>query len=66
MIRLDFHIKEVPLKDYPLNPMQHTYLKGKSTETVLHDLVYNVDGPLAQKEFAFGLRELLTTHLLNR
>jgi hypothetical protein len=42
----------VNLHDYPLNPMQHAYLKGKSTETALHDLVYKIDGSLAQKEFA--------------
>jgi hypothetical protein len=37
------HIKEGPLKDYPLNPMQHAYLKSKSTETALHDLVYELN-----------------------
>jgi hypothetical protein len=52
---VDFHIKEGPLKDYPLNPMQHAYLKCKSTETALHDLVYKIDGSLAQKEFALGV-----------
>jgi hypothetical protein len=35
--------------------MQHTYLKGKSTETALHDLVYKIDGSLAQKEFTLGV-----------
>jgi hypothetical protein len=49
---VDLHIKEEPLKDYPLNPMQHAYLKGKSTETAL---VYKVAGSLAQKEFALGV-----------
>jgi hypothetical protein len=49
---MDLPIKERPLKDYPLNPMQHAYLKGKSTETALHVLVYKIDGALAQKEFA--------------
>jgi hypothetical protein len=63
---VDLHIKKVPLKDYPLNPMQQAYLKGNLTETVLHDLVYKIDGSLAQKEFVLDLRELLTTHLLNR
>jgi hypothetical protein len=48
---LDLHIKEGPLKDYPLNPMQHAYLKDKSTETELHDLAYKIDGSLTQKEF---------------
>jgi hypothetical protein len=36
---VDLHIK-----DYPLNLMQHTYLKDKSTETTQHDLVYKIDG----------------------
>jgi hypothetical protein len=35
--------------------MQHAYLKGKSTETALHDLVYKNDGSLAKKEFALGV-----------
>jgi hypothetical protein len=47
-----------PLKDYPLNPMQPAYLKGKSTETVVHDLIYKIDGSLmamAQEKFALGV-----------
>jgi hypothetical protein len=52
---MDLRIKEGPLKDYPLNPKQHADLKGKSTETALYDLVYKIDGSLAQKEFAFGV-----------
>jgi hypothetical protein len=51
----DLHIKEGSLRDYPLNPMQHAYLPCKSTGTELHDLVYKIDGSLAQKEFAFGV-----------
>jgi hypothetical protein len=51
----DLHIKEGPLKDYSLNPMQHGYLKGKSTEFALHDLVYKIDESLAQTEFALGV-----------
>jgi hypothetical protein len=48
---VDLHIKEGPIKDYPLNAMQHAYLKGKSIETVLHDLrknlpwAFDVEGP---------------------
>jgi hypothetical protein len=49
------HIKEGPIKDYPLNPTQHAYLRGKSTETALQDLVYKIDGALAQKKFALGV-----------
>jgi hypothetical protein len=41
---VDLYIKEGPLEDYLLNPMQHAYLKGKSTETALHSLVYKIDG----------------------
>jgi hypothetical protein len=52
---VDLHTKEGPLRDNPLNPMQHAYLKGKSTETALHDLVYKIDGALAQEEFALGV-----------
>jgi hypothetical protein len=51
---VDLHINEGSLKDYPLNPMQHAYLKGKSTETALHDLVFKIDGSLCKKEFALG------------
>jgi hypothetical protein len=51
---VNLHIKEGPLKDYSLNPMQHAFLKGKSTEIALHDLVYKIDGSLSQKEFALG------------
>jgi hypothetical protein len=40
---VNLHIKKGPLKDYPLNLMQHAYLKGKST------------GSLAKKEFALGV-----------
>jgi hypothetical protein len=47
---VDLHIKEGPLKDYPLNPMQHAYLKGKSTETALHELFHKIDGSLSQKK----------------
>jgi hypothetical protein len=43
------------LVDYPLNPMQHAYLKGKSTEAALHDLICKIDGSLAQKEFALDV-----------
>jgi hypothetical protein len=49
---VDLHINEGQLRDYLLNPMQHAYLKGKSTETALHDLVY---WSLAQKELALGV-----------
>jgi hypothetical protein len=52
---VELHIKEKPLTDYPLNPMQHAYLKSKSTKTALHDLLYMIDGSLAQKEFALGV-----------
>jgi hypothetical protein len=52
---VDLRIKEGQLKDYPLNLMQHAYLKGKSTETALHDLVYKIDGSLAQNELALGV-----------
>jgi hypothetical protein len=52
---VDFHIKEGPLKDYPLNPMQHAYLKSKLTETALHDPVYKIEGSLAQQEFALSV-----------
>jgi hypothetical protein len=51
---VDLHIKEGPLKDYLLNPMQHANLKAKLTETALHDLVYKIDESLAQKEFALA------------
>jgi hypothetical protein len=61
---VDFHIKEAPLKDYPLNPMQHAYLKDKSTETV-----NKIDGSLTQKEFAERLLDVEGAfdiiHLLN-
>jgi hypothetical protein len=52
---VDLHVKEGPTKDYPLNPMQHAYLKGKSTKIALHDLVYKINGSLAQKEFALSV-----------
>jgi hypothetical protein len=52
---VDLQIKKAPLKDYPLNPMQHAKLKGKLTETALHDLVYKIDELLAQKEFALSV-----------
>jgi hypothetical protein len=35
--------------------MQHAYLKGKLTETALHDLFYKIDGSLDQKQFAYGV-----------
>jgi hypothetical protein len=35
--------------------MQHAYLKGKTTETALHDLVYKIDGSSAQQKFALGV-----------
>jgi hypothetical protein len=38
-----------------LHRILHAYLKEKSTETALHDLVYKIDGSLAQKEFALGV-----------
>jgi hypothetical protein len=50
---MDLHIKEGPLKDYPMNPIQHAYLKGKSIENALN--VYKIDGSLAQKEFPLGV-----------
>jgi hypothetical protein len=52
---VDLHIKEGPLKDYPLNPMQHAYLKGKSTETALHDLVYKIEGRWLRKNLPWAL-----------
>jgi hypothetical protein len=47
---VDLHIK-----DYPLNPMQHAYLKGKSTDTALNDLVYKIVWSLAQQKIALGV-----------
>jgi hypothetical protein len=47
--------------------MHHAYLKGKSTETALHGLVYKIDGSLAEKKFSLGVfldvKGALTTHL---
>jgi hypothetical protein len=52
---VDLRIKEGPLKDYPFNLMQHAYLECNSTYTALHDLVYTIDGSLAQKAFALDV-----------
>jgi hypothetical protein len=52
---MDFRMKERSLKKFPLKPMQHAYLKSKSTKTAPQDIVQKIDGSLAQKYFVLGV-----------
>jgi hypothetical protein len=43
-----------PLKRFPLERSQHGYQRGRSSETVLHDLVSRIESTLGHKIFALG------------
>lgn len=47
---LDGYIRATALQIQPLNPSQHAYQTGKSTETALHDLTRNIEDTLHKKE----------------
>lgn len=42
------------LKDHPLHMHQHAYIKGKSCESALHQLVGRIEKALEHKEIALG------------
>jgi hypothetical protein len=54
---VDHFIGNDPLIEQPLSSMQHAYRKGKSTETALHELVYQIESSISVKKFALGAVE---------
>ena len=52
---IDHHIRNVCLVEHPLHKMQHAYQRGKSTVTLLHDVVYNIEKAFSQKHSGLGV-----------
>ena len=51
---LDRHIRDKYLSQVPLNPRQHAYRAGHSTETALHDVVLRIERTLSRGQYAMG------------
>jgi hypothetical protein len=51
---VDQSIRMGPLKRFPLELSQHTYQRGRSSETALHDLVSRIESALSRKTVALG------------
>jgi hypothetical protein len=52
---VDSYLGDETLVSSPLYPNQHAYQAGKSTETVLHQLVVRIEKVLDQRETALGV-----------
>ena len=52
---VDRYLRSETLVDLPLNPRQHAYLAGKSTESALHQLVERVERALEAKQYPLGV-----------
>jgi hypothetical protein len=52
---VDRHIRDCILKEYPLHQNQFTYQTGKSTETVLHNVITYTGNAVTQKNSLRGL-----------
>ena len=44
-----------PLSQLPINPRQHAYQAGKSTDSALHQLVGRIEKALDAKEYSLGV-----------
>jgi hypothetical protein len=51
---VDRHIRDGALRIHPLHRNQHAYQIGKSTETVLHNVVTRVQYAIEHKDIALG------------
>jgi hypothetical protein len=51
---VDQSIRMGPLKIFPLERSQLAYLRGRSSETALHDLVSRIKTAVGHKIFALG------------
>jgi hypothetical protein len=47
-------IRMGPLKRFPLERSQHTYQRGGSSKTSLHDLISRIESAQGHKIFALG------------
>lgn len=52
---VDHHIRDVHLANVPLHVNQHAYQSGKSTVTLLHKVVYDIEKAFAQKQSCLGV-----------
>ncbi|MCP4831423.1 MAG: hypothetical protein GY886_04310 [Gammaproteobacteria bacterium] len=52
---VDRHLRDGPLKRFPLSDRQHAYQTGRSTESALHSFVQGIERALDAKEFALGV-----------
>lgn len=52
---IDHHIREVNLTNIALHVNQHAYQTGKSTTTLLHKVVYDIEKAFAQKQSCLGV-----------
>lgn len=52
---IDHHIRDVYLANMPLHVNQHAYQSGKSTVTLLHKVVYDIEKAFAQKQSCLGV-----------
>ena len=51
---VDRYIRDGPLRDHPLHLHQHAYLKGRSVETALHNLVCRIENVLEHGLYGLG------------
>jgi hypothetical protein len=51
---VDKHIMDGALKEYPLHRNQHAYQIGKSTETILHNVVTCIENATEHKDIALS------------
>lgn len=52
---VDHYIRNESLKDFPLHPMQHAYQRGKSTTTLLHNVVHDIEKAFSLKHSSLGV-----------
>ena len=52
---IDHYIRDVCLVEHPLHNMQHAYQRGKSTITLLHNVVSNIEKAFSQKQSGLGV-----------
>jgi hypothetical protein len=51
---VDKHIRHGALKEYRLRRNKHTYQRGKSIETVLHNVVTCIENAIEHKDITLG------------
>ena len=52
---VDRYLRSGPLSQLPINPRQHAYQAGKSTDSALHQLVGRIEKALDAREYSLGV-----------